>query len=391
MKIAKVESFRLYPVAIKEAWVGDEYVWPSHPPSFLIRVTAESGETGVGEITSQQWYLGETADQIAELIRLYGQALQGAEAGNIAMCHFLMEEAFGGGMPGARGARSGVDMAIYDLVGKTRGVPAYELLGGGYRTEFELLTNLYHKTPEAMAEGCREFIARGFKGLKVKVGDMLLSKGWNRDNMLSELAKLQAAIEVTPPDVYIDADANQGWDSANWTVSVLGRFAGCDNLSIEQPLHYADLDGAAHVRARGSVPVILDESVWSARAMLQIARMQAADRIVLKLNRLGGFFEAAKVIAICDSAAIGVSVDTNPYTLVGDTACCHIAATVPKPYPVDCEGHVSFLDWGAEEMVKGGITIRDGRAHLPDAPGLGVEVDWEAVARHQEAGYDRAG
>ena len=391
MKIAKVESFRLYPVAIKEAWVDDEYVWPSHPPSFLIRVTAESGETGVGEITSQQWYLGETADQIAELIRLYDQALQGAEAGNIAMCHFLMEEAFGGGMPGSRGARSGVDMAIHDLVGKARGVPAYELMGGGYRTEFELLTNLYHKTPEAMAEGCREFIARGFKGLKIKVGDVLLSKGWNRDNMLSELAKLQAAIEVTPPDVYIDADANQGWDSANWTVSVLGRFAGCDNLSIEQPLHYADLDGAAHVRARGGVPVILDESVWSAKAMLGIARMQAADRIVLKLNRLGGFFEAAKVIAICDSAAIGVSVDTNPYTLVGDTACCHIAATVPKPYPVDCEGHVSFLDWGAEEMVKGGITIRDGRAHLPDAPGLGVEVDWDAVARHQEAGYDRVG
>ena len=391
MKIAKVESFRLYPVAIKEAWVDDEYVWPSHPPSFLVRVTAESGETGVGEITSQQWYLGETADQIAELIRLYDQALQGAEAGNIAMCHFLMEEAFGGGMPGSRGARSGVDMAIYDLVGKARGVPAYELMGGGYRTEFELLTNLYHKTPEAMAEGCREFIARGFKGLKIKVGDVLLSKGWNRDNMLSELAKLQAAIEVTPSDVYIDADANQGWDSANWTVSVLGRFAGCDNLSIEQPLHYADLDGAAHVRAQGGVPVILDESVWSAKAMLQIARMQAADRIVLKLNRLGGFFEASKVIAICDSAAIGVSVDTNPYTLVGDTACCHIAATVPKPYPVDCEGHVSFLDWGDEAMVKGGITIRDGRAHLPDAPGLGVEVDWEAVARHQEAGYDRAG
>ncbi len=326
-----------------------------------------------------------------EGIRLYDGALKGADPTNFALCHQRMSSVYGGGMPGGRSARAGVDMALYDLVGKARGVPAYELMGGGYRTEFELLTNLYHKTPEAMAEGCREFIARGFKGLKIKVGDVLLSKGWNRDNMLSELAKLEAALEVTPAHVYIDADANQGWDSANWTVSVLGRFAGFDNLSIEQPLHHADLDGAAHVRAQAGVPVILDESVWSAKAMLQIARMQAADRIVLKLNRLGGFFEALKVIAICDSAAIGVSVDTNPYTLVGDTACCHIAATVPKPYPVDCEGHVSFLDWGEEEMVKGGITIRDGRAHLPDAPGLGVEVDWEAVARHQEAGYDRAG
>ena len=204
--------------------------------------------------------------------------------------------------------------------------------------------------------------------------------------MLSELAKLQAAIDVTPSDVYIDADANQGWDSANWTVSVLGRFAGCDNLSIEQPLHYADLDGAAHVRARGGVPVILDESVWSAKAMLQIARMQAADRIVLKLNRLGGFFEASKVIAICDSAAIGVSVDTNPYTLVGDTACCHIAAAVRDPYPVECETHVTFIDFGPEPMFSGGITFKDGRAHLPDAPGIGVDVDWDAVAAHNKRG-----
>jgi len=70
LKIAAVEPFRLYPVAIKEAWADDEYVWPSHPPSFLVKVTAENGDYGVGEISSQQWYLGETPDQIAEAQRL---------------------------------------------------------------------------------------------------------------------------------------------------------------------------------------------------------------------------------------------------------------------------------------------------------------------------------
>ena len=386
MRIAKVEPFRLYPVAIKEAWVDDEYVWPSHPPSFLVRVTAESGETGVGEITSQQWYLGETADQIAELIGLYDQALQGAEAGNIAMCHFLMEEAFGGGMPGARGARSGVDMAIYDLVGKARGVPAYELMGGGYRTEFELLTNLYHKTPEAMAEGCREFVANGFKGLKIKVGDVMNAEGWSRDTLISELALLEAALEATPRDVYIDADTNQGWKSANWTITALRRFAQYDNLSIEQPVMLADLRGAVQVRKHAGVPLILDESVWSPEAMLNIARMEACDRIVLKLTRLGGFFECLKVISICESANIGVSVDSCPFSLLGDTACCHIAAAIRDPYPVECETHVTFITFGPEPMFSGGITFRDGLAHLPDAPGLGVDVDWDAVAAHQMRG-----
>ena len=106
---------------------------------------------------------------------------------------------------------------------------------------------------------------------------------------------------------------------------------------------------------------------------------------MLKLNRLGGFLPAVQAIAICEAGGIGVSVDTNPYTIVGDTACCHIAAVARTPYPVDCEGHVSFLDIGSPSPFRGGITIADGRAKLPDVPGLGVEVDCALLRSRQEA------
>jgi L-alanine-DL-glutamate epimerase-like enolase superfamily enzyme len=382
MKIAAIEAFPLHPKVVKEAWVENEYVWPSKMPSFLIKVTTENGSYGVGEVTSQIWYLGETAEQISSCIKLYNDALRGHDAANFALAHARMEGTVAGGMPGARGARSGVDMALYDLVGKARGVPVYALLGGAYRTDFEMLTNLYHKTPDAMASACSEFVRRGFKGLKVKVGDVVLAKGWGRENLEAEIAKLRAALNVVPRDVYVDADANQGWRSPKWTVAILEQFAGHDNLSIEQPLPYADLDGAAYVRANSRVPLILDESVWSPEAMLQLARMQACDRIVLKLNRLGGFFPALQTVAICEAAGIGVSVDTNPYTLVGDTACCHMAAAIRTAYPVDCEGHVSFLSMGEVSLFSKGITIKNGHAYLPEAPGLGVEVDWDALETH---------
>ena len=136
--------------------------------------------------------------------------------------------------------------------------------------------------------------------------------------------------------------------------------------------------------------MILDESVWSPEQMLAIARMGACDRIVLKINRLGGFFPAAQTVAICEAAGIGVSVDTNPYTLVGDTAVCHMAAIARVPYPVDCEGHVSFVSLGTPGVFTGGIAFRDGQAHLPDAPGLGVDVDWGALKRHQAANAKQA-
>ena len=136
------------------------------------------------------------------------------------------------------------------------------------------------------------------------------------------------------------------------------------------------------------LPPLVQEFLGRLRTLGPACGGQAikADRIVLKLNRLGGFFESLRVISICEAAAIGVSVDTNPYTLVGDTAVCHIAAVCRTPYPVDCEGHVSFLDWGDATLVTGGITIDDGRARLPDAPGLGVDLDWAVLERLQREG-----
>src|SRR5215475_2026043 len=160
MKIAAVSCFQLHPRIKKEAWVNDEYVWPSKLPSFIVKVAAEDGTFGIGEATSQVWYLGETAEHMASAISLYDGALRGLDPTNFAKAHYLMEGTLSGGMPGGRGARSGVDMALHDLAGKALGIPVHALLGGAYRLNFELLTNLYHKTPEEMAEACQEFVAK---------------------------------------------------------------------------------------------------------------------------------------------------------------------------------------------------------------------------------------
>jgi len=124
------------------------------------------------------------------------------------------------------------------------------------------------------------------------------------------------------------------------------------------------------------VPIILDESVVSPEAMLQIAKNDAADRIVLKINRVGGFWNSRKIVNICEAKSIGISFDTMPFTMLGDTALCHLAATVRDPYPVDAEGHL----WFETTPFKGGIKIMNGRAILPKDPGLGVELDEKKLA-----------
>jgi L-alanine-DL-glutamate epimerase-like enolase superfamily enzyme len=76
--------------------------------------------------------------------------------------------------------------------------------------------------------------------------------------------------------------------------------------------------------------------------MLQIVKHDAADRIVLKFSRVGGLTPALKIINICEAAWIGVSLDTMPFTKLGDTANCHLAAAIRDPYPIDVEGHQWF-------------------------------------------------
>ncbi len=380
MRIEAIDWFRLEPKVVKESWSDETSVWPATPPCFIVRVATDTGLTGIGEATSQVWYYGETADQIRSCLALYAEVLKGADAENIALAQHKMTMAYSGGMPGGRSARAGIEMALLDAMGKHRGLTVATLLGGARRTRLEQLTNLYHKTPESMAEACKDFVTRGFRALKIKVGDVVWQQGLTGPALERELSFLEAALATVPRDVMIDADANQAWRNPKLATAKISRFDAYDNLSIEQPLHYANIEGHREVRMTTRVPVILDESIHSPEAAMQAVRSGACDRVVVKACRVGGLTLARQVMAIMESAGLGVSIDTAPYTLVGDTAHLHLAATAADPYPIDCDGHITFLKLADPTVFIGGLTFDGAMAVLPDAPGLGIDADWTKLA-----------
>jgi len=383
MKIKNIEKFPLSLRPIKVGYRKEDKsssVWASGVPSIVVRVNTDEGISGLGEATTMTWYFNETQEGMMKLLEFYEQLLIGEDPFDVVNAHCRMDLATGEDAPGCHSARAAIDMALYDIIGKAQNRPVYEVLGGAYRTEFEMLTNLYEDTPEEKAKACKESVRKGFRGLKIKVGDILLTKGWSMQNLRKEKDKLIAALEAVPPDIYVDADANQSWTNAKIAVNMVEELFQdkyYPNLSLEQPLHYLDISGHSYLRRSLRTPIILDESVLSPEAMLQIAKHDAADRIVLKLNRVGGFWPARKVISIAEAASIGISVDTMPFTKLGDTANCHLAATIKDPYPVDAEGHL----WFDANPFRGGIEIRSGRATLPKEPGLGIELDEEILKR----------
>jgi len=368
--------------AIKKGWKKGPKryeAWPSEIPAIIVKVHATNGLFGVGEAVTQHWYYGSTMADMYKALSMYEHTLKGEDPRNLERIEKLLEGTLARGVPRVQPARDGLNMAVYDLVGKQYGQPVYNLLGGPLQTEFTLQTNLYMETPEEMASESRRYVKMGFAGLKVKCGLDLESKGWSLETAKGEVRKLTASLDAVPDTIYVDADSNQAWGTARRTIALV-RAYGLErypNLALEQPNSLTDLEGARRISMGTSLPLVLDEAVYSPEILSEIIRRNAADRIVLKSQRVGGIFVARKMITIAEAAGVDVSLESG-LGMIGDTAVCHLAATVRVPYPLEAETHA----WIAENPVKkGGIRIEGGRAKVGNTPGLGIELNDELIDR----------
>ena len=379
MKITGIDLFPIRLDPVKTGYrVEDDLSKIARVDTILIRINTDTDLYGLGEAATIRSYFNQTRGTMLEWLEGAGEVLVGADPLNVHDCHRRIHPVIGEKPPGTHPARAAIDMALHDLAGRAYGVPVYQLLGGAYRTEFEMLTNLYDETAEEKVASALEFVAKGFKGLKIKVGDSFIMGGYSMANVRHELGMLKAVLEAVPDDIYIDADSNQSWQTAKFAVRAVEHLTQdkfYPNLSIEQPLHHLDFEGHGYVRNALPVPLILDETIVSPEAMLQAVKHNACDRIVLKMNRVGGYLQARRVAAICEAEGIGISLDTMPFTKLGDTAHCHLAASFRDPYPIDAEGHLWFRD----TPIKGGLEIDGGTARISDAPGLGAEFDLEKL------------
>ena len=374
MKIAGIELFPIRTCPIKPGYEAYHAGGVCSLCTVIVRVNTDAGVSGLGEAASGAAYFNQTLGSMLDWLHGYAAALEGANPFDLVGAHRIMDRVSGEFAPGCQPARAAIDFALHDLAGKVMGRPVYELLGGAYRTSFDLLTSIYEPTPQSAVAASRDFVNRGYRGLKIKVGAAARMNGVSAETFAAETEKLIAVLQSVPDDVYVDADANQSWKTAKIAVRIMEQVLAVKfrrNLALEQPIHHLDLHGLRYIRDALKIPLILDESVLSPEAMLQIVRYGAADRIVLKSNRVGGLLPSRKIVSICEAGSIGVSIDTTPLTRLGDTANCHLAATIRDPYPVDVEGHL----WLQETPFVGGLQLVGGRAHIPAAPGFGIELD----------------
>jgi len=255
--------------------------------------------------------------------------------------------------------RSAFDMAMYDILGKTAGLPLYAVLGGGKRS-FWTDNTIGINDAEYMAKKAIDYKDQGFQAIKVKLGT-------TREQDVERIRKIRKAIG---DDLPIRIDANQGWDykTAVTTLQALEPF-GIEYC--EQPIARWDYENMRRIREKTSIAIMADESLFDHHDAYQLAAMGCCDYFNIKLAKSGGIHTGLKINAIAEGAGIKCMVGCMTETRLGLTAAAHLVSARPNIQYADLDGYL-FLK---EDPILGGAEYDVGEITLPDTPGHGADVD----------------
>lgn len=361
MKIASVETFTVElplarPMKMSIATVA-------HRDCLVVRVRSDDGQQGIGEAMAVPYFTGETLEGARLAVE---QVLQPAVLGQDTLNLNALAARLDKVLVGNPAARCALDIALHDLAARTLGVPLHVLLGGKLRDRVLATWHCGNMNAEEDAAECAEAVARGFRQLKVKVGQSDFRRDW---------AGLKAIRLAVGDDIRLFVDANQAWTPEQAIAFIRGAEVYGVEL-VEQPVNRSDVAGLARVAAAVDPAVAPDEGVFSAEDLVLYLRAGATDAVLLKLLKAGGLHGARRLAALAQTSGVAIFLAGMP----GESSICaaaalHLAATLPSlPYGTAIAPHYITRD-----LVLDPIRPRDGFFDVPGGPGLGIQIDEAAL------------
>ena len=334
----------------------------------LVRVTDDAGRVGLGEASVTSVWSGETQAGAIALVRdVLAPLAVGADPFDTEWIGRRLDRAaFGNSF-----TKAALEMALLDLQGRTLGVPVYKLLGGrdappeggdrGIRLKFVVGA----VEPELAAERAKRMTDRGWRAIKVKVG--------RHEHPRADVVRLRAVRQAIGPDVFLSVDANGGYtvEQAVWAAR---RFEDLDVALFEQPTRRGDHGTMAEVRRRTGIPVMADESVFTAQDALEVIRRRAADVLSLYPGKHGGARATQAIAQMAEAAGVVCTIGSNLEREVATAAMAHVTVCTPniecERFPGDLIGPVYYEQPLSEQPLR----YQADRLWVPEGPGLGVRV-----------------
>lgn len=285
-----------------------------------------------------------------------------------------------------RSAISGIEQALWDITGKELGVPVWRLLGGRTRDRVKVYTHLglgdmraVYETfdPVRLAEQAQALVEDGYGALKVVFIPYTHYTAATR--ALRHVGKLMESLRTAVgPDIDLMVDFHGRCASTSAALQFIDEIAPFDPLFVEEPIPPGDTDGMRDIVMKSRVPIATGERLVSKDEFWPLFEKRALHIAQPDLCHCGGIGEGRKIASAADTVGVGIAPH-NPLGPIAGVVALHF--DIATPNFVIQEEMVGAVPW-YDEVVRGPIRRIDGYWQIPDAPGLGVEVDETVAAKH---------
>jgi muconate cycloisomerase len=331
-------------------------------PVLYVFVRTSGGVTGIGEgvVPAGPWWGGESVETMQLIVEKYiAPVVLGRRVDDIARITRDINDVVAANLF----AKAAIEVALHDAWARSLGVPVHILLGGLARTSIPVTWALGTEAAEIVVEEALEKLdADLHHSFKLKMG---------AQEPADDVARVAEIAEKLAGVAGVRVDLNARWDRLT-SLTYLPRLAEAGVEMIEQPVPGSEIEALAEINAALPVPVMADESLRTPSDAVRIAHRRAADIFAVKTTKAGGLRASMEIAAIGAAAGIPSHGATSIESPVGTAASLHFACAAPG------------VTWGselfgpllmAEEVLTEPLRYAVGHLHLPDGPGLGIELD----------------
>lgn len=274
------------------------------------------------------------------------------------------------GGPVLTSAISGIEQAMWDILGQSLGVPVYQLLGGACRERMRVYAHCHITETQSAAERAKELVAQGFTALKTGI-DAPVRNMDTKAYVDTQVERIQAIREAIPDHVDLAVDFH-GRVSPAMAIRLLDGLKDCYLMFVEEPVLPENVDALVRVTQSTKIPIATGERLFTRWGFREVLEKQAAAILQPDACHAGGIHEVRKIAAMAEVYYASVAPH-NPLGPISLAACLQVDACIPNFL---CQEQVSL----GEGYLKQPFVLKDGYIELPTAPGLGIELDEAAVA-----------
>jgi L-rhamnonate dehydratase len=343
-------------------------------PTFavIVKITTDEGVEGIGVVA-----LG--SDALARIVETrLAPLITGRDPFDVEILWELMyRSTLNIGRKGiALEAISGVDIALWDIMGKSVGKPVFALMGGRTRSSIRTYASAGYAMEDLdqLVEMARGYRAQGYTAMKMRFG---WGPADGRAGMRRNIEMVSKLRDAIGDDMDLMADAYMGW-TAQYAIEMLEKLKPFELAWVEEPISADDYDGYARLRASTSIAIAGGEHEFTRYGFKELITRGCVDIVQLDVNRCGGLTEARKIVALAQAFSLPV-IPHAPETPNVHLVMAHHNMPMVEVFPNHGRDGDSFTG----ELVMGGPVFADGYMTMPDTPGLGIELNTELVERYQ--------